>query len=228
MSASCGLCERDLEHGYLCDGCTLATARRLDRTPRLYEGLAAFLQPGGRRPELGRARPTEAPLPVSEPVFSLRGPGGIVSILEDWRSAMQEDRGWGQPAVVGNTERRIGVAARALGMNLEWIASSWPMAGAFAEEIRDLERDVASIVNPRDPAERPKRLGQCPAVVDASDATCGAVLLLRPGQSSIQCSWCGASWEPARWTELDRAQRAVEDAARNEIRDEIRDVREAS
>ncbi|MFD4527828.1 hypothetical protein ACFWP7_28640 [Streptomyces sp. NPDC058470] len=80
------------------------------------------------------------------------------------------------------------------------------MAGAFAEEIRGLERDVASIVNPRDPAERPKRLGLCPAVLDAGDTVCGAVLLLRPGQSSVQCTWCGSAWSPDRWLALARAQ----------------------
>lgn len=216
MSASCGLCDRDLEAGYLCPGCTLGTARRLDRAPKLYEALAAFLHPGGRRPELGRSRPTEAPLPIAEPAFNLRGPGGIVGVLEDWRSAMQADRGWGQPAIVGNTERRIVVAARALSLNMDWIVSSWPMAGAFAEEIRDLERDVASIVNPRDPAERPKRLGPCPAVLEGvggEDALCGAVLLLRPGQTLVSCSWCGASWGPDRWVLLALAQKEVEGAA---------------
>lgn len=218
MSASCGLCERVLEHGYLCPGCTLGTAKRLDRMPQLYTGLAAFLHPSGRRPEFGRSRPAVAPLPIAEPALNLRGPGGIVSILEDWRSAMQADRGWGQPAIVGNTERRLVVAARALSMNLDWIAASWPTAGAFAEEIRGLERDVASIVNPRDPAERPKRLGPCPTVlegVDGEDAICGAVLLLRPGYTDVSCSWCAASWPPARWVELARAQKDVEDAGKS-------------
>ncbi|MDQ0992190.1 hypothetical protein [Streptomyces sp. V3I7] len=212
----CGLCERPIERGYLCPGDTLALAERLDRMPKLYAGLAAFLQPGGRRPEYGRTRPAEAPLPVSEHVFNLRGPGGLVSVLEDWRSAMQADRGWGQPVIEGSTERRIVVAARALSLNLEWIASSWPMAGAFAEEIRDLEGAVASIVNPRDPAERPKRLGLCPTVVDdedGKDVRCGAVLLLRPRHTAVSCSWCGASWEPSRWLDLARAQKEVEDAA---------------
>lgn len=209
-TAPCGLCERNEADGYLCPGCALATACRLDRAPRLYEALAAFLHPGGRRPEYGRTRSVEAPMPIAEPAFNLRGPGGMVSVLEDWRSAMQADRGWGEPVVSGTIGRRVAVAARALSINLEWIASSWPMAGAFAEEVRDLERDVASIVNPRDPAERPKRLGLCPAVVDAEDAACGAVLLLRPGQSSVSCSWCGGSWEPSRWLELATAQREFE------------------
>ncbi|MGW1892121.1 hypothetical protein ACWCP6_17955 [Streptomyces sp. NPDC002004] len=206
----CGLCETELEHGYLCPGCTLGTAQRLDRMPRLWEALAAFLQPGGRRPEYGRTQPIEAPLPVSESVLSLRGPGGIVGVLEDWRSAMQQDRGWNEPVIAGIVGRRIVVAARALSINLEWIAGNWPMAGAFAEEIRDLERDVISIVNPRDPKDRPRRLGYCPTLID--EVLCGAVVRLYPGQSSAACSWCGADWPTERWLELAKAQPEVEAA----------------
>ena len=210
MTASCGLCDRDLVDGYLCPGCALGTAQRLDRMPRLYEALAAFLHPGGRRPELGRSQPVEAPLPIAEPAFNLRGPGGIVGILEDWRSAMQADRGWGQPVIEGSTERRIVVAARALSINLDWIVTSWPMAGAFAEEIRDVERDVASIVNPRDPKDRPRRLGYCPTLLD--EVLCGAVVALLPGRTSVSCSWCGAEWPPEKWIDLAQAQDAHKDA----------------
>lgn len=202
MTATCGLCERDLEDGYLCPGCTLGTAQRLDRAPKLYDALAAFLQPSGRRPELGGTRPSEAPLPLSEPAFNLRGPGGIVGVLEDWRSAMQADRGWGQPAIAGNTERRIVVAARALCINLDWIAASWPMAGAFAEEIRDLERDVASIVNPPMPS---LRLGTCPAVFE-DGVICGAVLRVPHGTAKVECRWCGCEYPPCTWLELRNLQ----------------------
>ena len=48
MTASCGLCERDLEHGYLCPGDTLALAERLDRMPKIYSALAGFLSQIGR------------------------------------------------------------------------------------------------------------------------------------------------------------------------------------
>lgn len=209
MTASCGLCERQLEHGYLCPGCTLGTARRLDRMPRLYEGLAAFLHPGGRRPELGHSRPVEAPLPISEPAFNLRGPGGIVGVLEDWRSAMQADRGWGEPAITGDTGRRIGVAARALSINLDWIAASWPMAGAFAEEIRGLERDVASIVNPPTPS---LRLGNCPAVYE-DGVICGAVLRVPEGTAKVECRWCNTVYPPESWLALASGGWGDEDAA---------------
>lgn len=202
MSASCGLCDRDIEDGYLCPGCTLGTAQRLDRMPRLYGGLAAFLHPGGRRPEFGRSRPAEAPLPIAEPVFNLRGPGGIVGVLEDWRSAMQADRGWGEPAIAGTIERRIVVAARALSINLDWVSSSWPMAGAFAEEVRGLERDVASIVNPPDPS---LRLGNCPAVFEDGEA-CGAVLRVLQGTAKVECRWCGTEYPPESWLQLSSLQ----------------------
>ncbi|MEU5192784.1 hypothetical protein AB0G86_01800 [Streptomyces scabiei] len=202
MTATCGLCEREIADGYLCPGCTLATARTLDRMPHLYEALAAFLQPSGRRPEFGRSRPTEAPLPISEPAFNLRGPGGMVGVLEDWRSAMQADRGWGEPAIEGTVERRIAVAARALSMNLDWVASSWPVAGAFAEEIRGVERDVASIVNPPDPT---LRLGNCPAVYE-DGSTCGAVLRVPAGTAEVVCRWCGCDYPPSTWLELRSLQ----------------------
>ncbi|MFE8944520.1 hypothetical protein [Streptomyces sp. NPDC007856] len=205
----CGLCERDLEHGYLCPGCARATARHLDRMPRMYDALAAFLHPGGRRPELGRARPVEAPLPIAEPAFNLRGPGGIVGILEDWRSAMQSDRGWGEPATTGDTPRRVAVAARALSINLDWIAASWPMAGAFAEEIRDLVRDVTSIVNPPEPS---LRLGNCPAVFE-DGVVCGAVLRVPHGTAKVECQWCNTVYPPETWLVLASGHWADGDAA---------------
>jgi len=176
--------------------------------PALYEGLAAFLHPGGRRPELGRSSRSEAPLPISEPAFILRGPGGIVGVLEDWRSAMQADRGWGQPATAGTVERRVAVAARALGMNLEWIAAAWPMAGAFAEEIRDLQRAVASIVNP---PEKTLRLGHCPAVYE-DGVICGAVLRVPEGTAKVECRWCGTAYPPESWLDLLAAWKAKEAA----------------
>lgn len=202
MTASCGLCEVGLEHGYLCPGCTRATAKRLDGMPRMYEALAAFLHPGGRRPEAGRSRPVEAPLPIAEPAFNLRGPGGIVGVLEDWRSAMQADRGWGEPVVEGDTGRRIVVAARALAINLDWIAAEWPMAGAFAEELRDLVRDVASVVNPPEPS---LRIGNCPAVYE-DGVICGAVLRVPHGTAKVECRWCGTAYPPETWLTLRALQ----------------------
>ncbi|MFF9129142.1 hypothetical protein [Streptomyces sp. NPDC014806] len=207
----CGLCERhELEHGYLCPGCTLATTERLDRMPKLWEALAAFLAPGSSTsPQTGRTAPAEAPLPVREHVLSLRAAGGIAGVLEDWRAAMQADRGWGPPAVPAAVDRRVAVAARALAINIDWIAGEWPEAGRFAEEIRGLERDVLTIVDPEDPdearARRGERVGYCVAAVD-DEQVCGAVLRAYPGDAVLRCEWCGTQYGPQDYLMLKQLQ----------------------
>ena len=191
MSASCGLCERDLEHGYLCQGDTLALAERLDRMPKIYAALAGFLAPavhGGA--ERVSVKVTEAPLPVDEAVLDLRY-GGIALVLEGWRSDVQAVRGWGQPSIEGSVERRVLVAARWLGMSLEWIAADYPAAGDLAHEVREMEGAALSIVGAL--PERGRRIGQCVAV-DASGAICGAVLRHRSGETRLVCPWCTCTY----------------------------------
>lgn len=216
----CGLCEQQLEHGYLCPLCTKNTLVRLECMPELHKGLAAFLAPGRRGGgQASRARRMGPSLPVSEATLDLRAPGGMVGVLEDWRSAMQSDRGWKEPAAAGLVEQRIVRAARGLAMNMEWIASSWPLAGAFAEEVRDLVRDVRSIIDPRDPRDRGMRMGHCPAAYE-DGALCGAVLRLYSDEKAVTCRWCGAVYPSAIWPDLKVLMDQDEAAARNEIRDE--------
>lgn len=202
----CGLCERGLEHGYLCPGCARATTERLDRMPRLWAALEAFLAPGGgTAPQYGRTRAAEAPLPVRENVLSLRAAGGIAGVLEDWRAAMQADRGWGPPAIPAAVDRRVAVAARGLAINMDWIASSWPLAGEMAAEIRALERDVLTIVDPEDPKERGTRIGLCVAALP-DGAVCGAVLRAYPGDAHLICRWCGTTYGPEQYLLLKQLQ----------------------
>lgn len=200
MSA-CALCEHHETPDVLCLGCTAATADRLDRMPKLYDALAGWLRPGSASAAPAGPR-TEAPLPVSLPVLSMRGPGGIVGVLEDWRSAMQHARGWGEPRITGDTAQRVRAAARGLGMNIEWMAATWEPAGVFAAELRALERDVRELVAPAPAAERGTRLGHCPADIGAGQP-CGAVLRYRFGDRAITCRWCLTSWPPAAWTGLN-------------------------
>uniref|UniRef100_UPI0035E1F4DB hypothetical protein n=1 Tax=Brucella cytisi TaxID=407152 RepID=UPI0035E1F4DB len=208
----CGLCERQLEHGYLCDGCTRATTQRLERMPRLWAALEAFLAPGSSgSPQYGRTRPCEAPLPAREDVLSLRAAGGIAGVLEDWRAAMQADRGWGTPArcVPADIGRRVTVAARALTINMDWIASSWPLAGEMAVEVRGLEGDVLTIVDPEDPEERKRqhgtRIGLCVAAFPDGQV-CGAVLRSYPGEATLTCRWCGTEYQPKDYLLLKQLQ----------------------
>ncbi|GAB2732610.1 hypothetical protein [Streptomyces bullii] len=196
----CGLCEQQLEHGYLCPGCARATTERLDRMPKLWSALAGFLTPGsGTSPQYGRTRLAEAPLPVRENVLSLRAAGGIAGVLERWRAAMQYDRGWNPPAVPPAVERRVAVAARGLSMNMDWIVTEWPRAGEFALEIRDLERDILTIVDPEDPDERRRRrgtqIGHCVAEFE-DGGVCGAPLRAYPGEETLTCQWCRTAYGP--------------------------------
>lgn len=208
----CGLCERALlgEHAthYLCPGCTRATGERLDRLPKLHKALAVFLVPAGRRLEHVSTRGAEAPLPVNEHVLDLRGPGGIVGVLEDWRAALHNDLAWSPPAISGSTEDRIDKAVRGLLDNLLWIATSWPMAGAFAEELRDLEAAALSIA---DPPQKTYRLGTCPQL-NAHGTTCGAILRVTATSTEARCPWCQTVWPPDTWLALRAAQHEGEPA----------------
>ncbi|GHF74077.1 hypothetical protein [Streptomyces thermodiastaticus] len=213
MTHLCGLCEQQLEHGHLCPGCTRATTQRLERMPTLWNVLAAFLAPGSSgSPLAGRTRPAEAPLPVRENVLTLRAAGGIAGILEDWRAAMQADRGWGPPAVPVDVGRRVTVAARALAINMDWIASDWPLAGQMAHEIRGLERDVLTIVDPEDPDERRHRygtrIGYCVAALPDGEV-CGAVLRAYPGEATLTCRWCATAYQPKDYLMLRQLQPAA-------------------
>lgn len=187
MTAACGLCESDLEAGYLCPGDTLALAERLDRMPKLYAALAGFITPaargGAERVSRGHAGST---LPVDETVLDLRY-GGIALVLEGWRSDVQRVRGWGEPAVTGSVEERVRRSARWLGMELEWIAAAYPAAGDLAREVREMERAALSIVGAL--PERGRLLGQC-VNSDQSGVLCGAPIRHQPGQSRLVCEWC--------------------------------------
>jgi len=122
---------------------------------------------------------------------------------------MQADRGWGTPAIPANIGRRVTVAARALSLNIEWIATAWPLAGDMALEVRALERDVLTIVDPEDPEDRRHRhgtrIGRCVAQVDGG-GVCGAVLRAYPGDAVLICRWCRTEYGPEQYLMLKQSQ----------------------
>lgn len=198
----CLLCEQpDDTGGYLCPACTKATVARLYALPGQYDDLLPFLAPGNGGAGPRRAAAVSAPMPVSEIVLSLRGPGGIVGVVEDWAAAVRAARGMRPAVPVGAVSTRLSAAVHELVGHIPWIAVSWPDAGLFAEEIRGLGRDIGSIVDPGDRDDRGTRLGACPAV-DASGVICGAVLRHRPGTKVVACEWCGCTYPPATWPGL--------------------------
>lgn len=211
MTHLCGLCERNLTIGYLCPGCTSLTVERLAALPGLYNALALFLQPGARgSAERVATSKAEPPLPVAEDPLSLRSEGGMVTWCEDWRSAMHDTLGWPEARRRGPYEQRLARAVRGLRDNVLWIADGWEQAGTFAQELLELHGAATSIVDPSDPADRPKRMGYCPTRVDG--VLCGAVVSRRPGQTTPRCAWCSTEWPSTRWLEFRAAQSEFEAA----------------
>ncbi|MFF3060889.1 hypothetical protein [Streptomyces sp. NPDC057909] len=214
---TCLLCEQpDETGGYLCPGCTKATVVRLECLPGLYDGLLPFLAPSAAVSQGRSGKGGPAPLPVREEILDLRGPGGMVGVVEDWLSAVRLERRMRQLVPAGSIEGRLKAAVSGLLANMPWIAVSWPSAGTFAEEIRELAKSVRSIIAPHDPAERGIRLGKCPAV-DESGNICGAILTYRRGETVVTCPWCTCAFPPATWAGLkefiDHDEKAASHAA---------------
>lgn len=198
----CLLCEQpDETGGYLCPGCTKATVVRLECLPGLYDGLLPFLAPSVAVSQGRSGKGGPAPLPVVEAILDLRGPGGMVGVVEDWLSAVRLERHMRQLVPAGSIEGRLKAAVSGLLANMPWIAVSWPSAGTFAEEIRDLAKSVRSIISPSAATERGTRIGNCPAQFE-DGVICGAVLRLPAGERVVTCEWCQTSYPPASWTGL--------------------------
>jgi hypothetical protein len=199
---SCGQPQDD--EAYLCGPCTDTARQQLAAFPHLYRQLAEELLPlGSNWPRQGGGHGTrvDAPLPVVEHPLVLRAGGGIVGVLEDWRAALDADRGLPAPVLRPGVEPRVHAAVEALLAALPWIAAAWPQAGTFAGEIAGLYREVTSIVAP---PVRDTRIGYCPAVHDG--VWCGAVLRLKRGADTITCPWCEASYPERLWMWLREVQ----------------------
>lgn len=206
----CGMCERQLEHGHLCPGCTLALAERLRRMPKVYAALEGFLAPGARgSSERGHSGSAFAALPVTEAVLDLRY-GGIALVLEGWRADIQRVRGWGEPAITGTVERRVMAAARWLGMSLEWIAASYPAAGDLAREVREIEGAALSAIGAWE--DRGRLIGSCVALVGTAEV-CGAPLRHRSGEKTLICPACRCEYTAQDFLLLYNLQPEPEEAA---------------
>lgn len=199
VQAACGH-DSDIP-AQLCAACTNRLRERLQRLPQFHAALAAWLPPGSRRPELGRAPGgTEAPLPLREAVLDLRGPGGIVGVLEDWQAAVRDARGYTAPTRAGDIPLRIVAAAGDLMANLTWISVQWEQASDLARELATLEGRALAIINPRD---RSIPIGQCPTQ-DTDGSICGATIRVPAGTTDVYCHRCSTRFPPEAWLNLRR------------------------
>lgn len=191
-------CGRPAEDRQLCQPCTTRLDGRLADLGSFYRQLAKFLAPGssGSGP-IGRTKSPDAPLPVVEEVLVLRGPGGLLGVLEDWVSALWVGP---LPAATGGYETRVDAAVTTLRRMLPYISTSFPGAGDFATEIREQHQAAKSIV---DPQPKSIRAGLCTAEVDGGE--CGAALRYHPGDTEIVCAWCKTVYTPTDWLGLAAA-----------------------
>jgi len=203
VTASCGLCEREIADGYLCTSDVVQLAKRLEQMPALFDELTECLVPRRSGPaEFVTATVAGPRSPLDEDVLDLVDGGHVAEVLELWRADVQRVR-WpshGAPPTEGVMARRVAVASRWLAMELDWIAVEYPAAGDLAREVRTLEVGMRSMVG--DPAPRPQRLGTCVAV-DVEGVVCGAVIKRMPGETRVRCGWCSYTYvTPQDWLRL--------------------------
>lgn len=201
----CDQCQRPLfgaaAAAYLCPPCTEHTAERLAELPGLYVKLEEMLLPAAQC-EYRSSRAIHSPVIVPMKVADARA--AMARALGSWHRALFDALEWEPPPLIEDQGERVRAAVKALVVNVPWIAGSWPAAGDFAREIRDVHRDASSIVGTDD---RGRRLGLCPTQVDGS--LCGAPLRLPPGGTVVECKWCGSSYPSGMWPALRMAQETV-------------------
>ncbi|MGW6210970.1 hypothetical protein [Streptomyces sp. NPDC055109] len=202
----CTLCHTsELKHGTLCGDCTLATRDNLTRLPRMWDDLEDYLTPGvrGLTQYGGRASKVEAPLPLDGDVLSLRGPGGIVGVLEDWHAGVRDARALPELPTTGALVRRVHAAAGALVAHIHFIAL-WEQGPLLALEIHRLVERVRDVLEPGRHDDKPTLLGTCIAV-DPSGVVCGAELYADMTRT-VQCDWCLCLYPPSQWLQLRALQ----------------------
>jgi hypothetical protein len=186
LMLSCGVCEREIEAGYLCEGDRVALAARLGELPVLYAEVGQCLVPRGHGwGDIVATRSGAGPRsPLNEDVIDTVNSLRAAELTHLWRADVQRVR-WPQhsePPAAG-----LAADCRWLGMELEWIAAHYPAAGDLAREIRELEGQARSIVG--DPVPRRQRIGYCIAPAGDQGTVCGAVLSRLPGET-VRCRWC--------------------------------------
>lgn len=205
----CTLCTKHVvKHGTLCTDCTLTTLDRLQRLPRMWGSLEAWLAPGATGPAAygGRVRLAEAPMPLRQEVLDLRAAGGIVGVLEDWRDAVYDTRDYVIPPRTAALARRVQAASGALQRQIHFIAL-WEQGGQLGLEVRHLVDRVRAVVQPGralDEPPEPTFLGYCIAV-DPGGIVCGRRLYADMAQT-VECAWCLCKYPPDTWLALRHFQ----------------------
>ncbi|MER7799020.1 hypothetical protein ABTX71_01680 [Streptomyces parvulus] len=183
----CEVCGEETGGRYLCERHTIAVARRLALLPDLDSDLAMYLVPAPApfgEHVTGNAAGSRPPINLD--VLSLMQANRAPQVVQSWRVDVQRVR-W--PERSAPPPAGLAADCRWLGMELEWIVTSYPAAGELARELAELEAELRSLG--AEPA--PRREGTCVAVTDDQGTVCGAVL--KPGPDKVvRCRWCGTEY----------------------------------
>lgn len=204
---ACPLCKRPVDghDGTFHDRCRSAVDLRLSQIPGLYTALAAVLEPGsaiGARVSGSRT----PPLPVRLEPLSLRGRGGIITILATWETDWRSDLGFAPiPARAGreqllDSDQALAAVVSFLRAHLDWAIAHHPAVDAFAGEVRDIAHECRRALGA---TENLMKIGTCPALDDGRP--CGRQLYADPYATAIHCDRCGAEWPRDRWLILGAA-----------------------
>lgn len=191
-----------------CRVCQDRATEQVQAFPLLYLRLGTALRPGSTSGSGGRvATSCGAPLPVALQPLSLRGPGGIVSILlgieQRWRAALD----WTPLPERGGYESSLAATVGVIVNNLPWACSDYPYVAPDLQLIASLHRQADAVINGVRDVRVP--IGYCPAVDDESGAVCGERLKVSPWALAICCGACGGKWDRDEWFRLGAAIRGL-------------------
>lgn len=192
----------------VCFVCEDRAAEQVRAFPGFYRALEAALRPSGAVGATGRVTTSRgAPLPVALQPLSLRGPGGIVSMLlgieQRWRIALD----WGRIPDRGGYETSLDGTVEVITNNMAWACAEYPYVAADLKLIGVLHREADAVVN--DVQDHRVPVGRCPVVNEETGAPCGERLKVSAWAVAIRCGGCGTKWDRDEWLRLGAALRGL-------------------
>jgi DNA-directed RNA polymerase subunit RPC12/RpoP len=191
-----------------CFVCEERAVEQVRAFPGFYRDLEAALRPGRAPGATGRVTTSRgAPLPVALQPLSLRGPGGIVSMLlgieQRWRIALD----WERLPERGGYEASLAGTVEVIANNMTWACAEYPYVAPDLKLINSLHRQADAVVN--DVQDQRVPIGYCPAVNEETSAACGERLKVSPWALNIRCTACGTKWDRDEWLRLGAALRGL-------------------
>ena len=191
----------------VCFVCEERAIEQVRAFPGFYRALEAALRPGRAPGATGRVTTSRgAPLPVALQPLSLRGPGGIVSMLlgieQRWRIALD----WDRLPERGGYEASLAGTVEVIANNMAWACAEYPYVAPDLQLIGSLHRQADAVVN--DVRDQRVPIGYCPVVDEETGAVCGQRLKVSPWALAVRCM-CGAKWDRDEWLRLGAALRGI-------------------